>query len=132
MTTEPHFTRSVCREPRSPHTRAITPVVYNFHGGSQQLLRQLSSCSIATTSITSAKISLPYTPACSGFQPRQLCCLCVQELSQHQQFPFGNTAQELAGRGANVHHAAQAAWRLYDGAEQGTRGSAHGTVWGHV
>lgn len=68
MTTEPHFTRLVCREPCSPDTHAITPVVYNFHGGSQQLLRQLSSCSIATTSTTSAKRSLPHTPAWPGSQ----------------------------------------------------------------
>lgn len=51
----------------APHTHTTFPVVYSFHRGSWQLLCQLSSSSIAITSITSAKRSLPYTPARSGF-----------------------------------------------------------------
>lgn len=112
-------------ESHAPHTHTVFPAVYSFHGGSRQLLRQLPSCSIATTSITSANRPSPYAAAWSGFQPRQLCYLWVlpDSRSSHStnnspsetQFPFGNTAQELAGRGANVHHAAKAAQHLYFG-----------------
>lgn len=119
----------------APHTHTTFPVVYSFHRGSWQLLCQLSSSSIAITSITSAKRSLPYTPARSGFFSH--VSSAISWLFPSAGTPTAPTIplwkhRAGAGRPKGKHAPCSksclaSVFRAVHQAEQGARDSAHGT-----